>query len=99
MGIRDSGAVQRLPGSMRLAESAPGRIGPITLDAKQAGKRSAGNRLAAFDVAEAGNVTWPRYCDTRKRKGERTGNTNIGLHRRASPRPYLWEPEVGDRLR
>jgi hypothetical protein len=32
-------------------------IGPITLVAKQAGKRSAGKPHAAFDVAGAGNVT------------------------------------------
>jgi len=32
-------------------------IGPITLDMKQAGKRSAGKPHAAFDVAGAGNVT------------------------------------------
>src|SRR6516165_8815436 len=34
----------------------------------------------------------------RNRKGEATGNTNFDLNRRASPRPYLWEP-VGDHLR
>ena len=34
-------------------------------------------------------MAWSRCCDTRKRKGERTGNTNFDLHRRASPRPYL----------
>jgi hypothetical protein len=32
-------------------------IGPINLDMKQTGERSAGNRPAAFDVAGAGNVT------------------------------------------
>jgi hypothetical protein len=32
-------------------------IGPITLDAKHAGERSAGKPLAPFDVAGAGNVT------------------------------------------
>ena len=37
------------------AESAPSAIGPITLGVKQAGKRSAGNPHAAFDVAGAGN--------------------------------------------
>ena len=49
-----------------------------------------GNPHAAFDVAGAGNVAWSRCCDTRRRKGETTGNTNFDLHRRASPRPYLW---------
>jgi transposase InsO family protein len=37
-------------------ESAPGAIGRITLGAKQAGKRSAGNPHAPFDEAGAGNV-------------------------------------------
>jgi hypothetical protein len=32
-------------------------IGPITLDAKRAGERSAGNPPATFDEAGAGNVT------------------------------------------
>ena len=66
----------------------PGRIGPIILEAKQTGERSAGNPHAAFDEAGAGNVAWPRWCDTRRRKSEPTGNTNFGLNWRASPRPY-----------
>ena len=32
-------------------------IGPINLDVKLSGKRSAGNPHAAFEVAGAGNVT------------------------------------------
>jgi len=47
-----------------------------------------GNPHAAFDVAGAGNVAWSRWCDTRRRKGEPTGNTNIDLNRRVSPRSY-----------
>jgi len=47
-----------------------------------------GNPHAAFDEAGAGNVAWSRWCDTRKRKSELTGNTNFDLNRRASPRPY-----------
>jgi hypothetical protein len=46
-----------------------------------------GNPHAAFDVAGAGNVAWSKWCDTRRRKGEPTGNTNIDLNRRVSPRP------------
>ena len=38
------------------AESAPSKIGLITHDKKSAGKRSAGNPHAAFDVEGAGNV-------------------------------------------
>jgi hypothetical protein len=47
-----------------------------------------GNPHATFDVAGAGNVAWSRWCDTRRRKGEPTGNTNFDLNRRVSPRPY-----------
>src|SRR6266702_4726508 len=89
MAVRKLEAVQQLPGSAVRAESRPGRIGPITLGAKQTGERRAGNPHAAFDEAGTGNVAWSRCCDTRRRKGEKTGNTNIDLNRRASPRPYL----------
>ena len=34
------------------------------------------------------HVARPRWCDTRNRKSETTGNTNFGLNWRASPRPY-----------
>ncbi len=61
---------------MGCSESAPDANGHITLDAKQAGKRSAGNPHAAFDEAGAGNVT--------------SGAGFTGPYRRrASPRPYL----------
>jgi hypothetical protein len=89
MAVRITAAVQRLQGSVVDAESRPCTIGPITLEVKQTGERSAGNPHAAFDVAGAGNVARSRWCDTRKRKGETTGNTNFDLNRRASPRPYL----------
>src|SRR6266571_5300340 len=91
MAVRNLEAVQQLSGSAVRAESRPGRIGPISLGAKQTGERRAGNPHAAFDVAGTGNVAWSRCCDTRRRKGETTGNTNVDLHRRASPRPYLRE--------
>src|SRR5438874_1040270 len=93
MAVRNLEAVQQLSGSAVRAESRPGRIGPISLGAKQTGERRAGNPHAAFDVAGTGNVAWSRCCDTRRRKGETTGNTNIDLNRRASPRPYLGAPE------
>jgi hypothetical protein len=92
MAVRNLEAVQRLSGSAVRAESRPGRIGPISLEAKQTGERRAGNPHAAFDVAGTGNAAWSRCCDTRRRKGETTGNTNIDLNRRASPRPYLGAP-------
>src|ERR1700724_3074455 len=88
MAVRNLEAVQQLSGSAVRAESRLGRIGPISLGAKQTGERRAGNPHAAFDVAGIGNVAWSRCCDTRRRKGETTGNTNIDLNRRASPRPY-----------
>src|ERR1700757_4888153 len=89
MAVRNLEAVQQLSGSAVRAESCPGRIGPISLGAKQTGERRAGNPHAAFDEAGTGNVAWSRCCDTRRRKGEKTVNTNIDLTRRASPRPYL----------
>src|SRR5258705_6595394 len=92
MAVRSLEAVQQLSGLAVRAESRPGRIGPISLGAKQTGERRAGNPHAAFDVAGVGNVAWARCCDTRRRKGETTGNTNIDLKRRASPRPYLGAP-------
>jgi len=58
-------------------------IGHITLEVKQTGERSAGNPHAAFDVAGTGNVARSRWCDTRRRKGETTGNTNLDLNWRA----------------
>jgi len=94
MAVRNLEAVQQLSGSAVRAESRPGRIGPISLGAKQTGERRAGNPHAAFDVAGIGNVAWSRCCDTRRRKGETTGNTNIDLNRRASPRSYRWIASV-----
>ena len=54
-----------------------------------------GNLHAAFDVAGAGNGAWSRWCDTLRRKGEPTGNTNFDLNRRVSPRPYRQEDGPG----
>src|ERR1700682_5314312 len=63
------------------------------------GARSAGNPHSACDVAGTGDVDWTRWCDTRRRKGETTGNPNFDLNRRASPRPYRrgggWRRGVG----
>src|SRR5271165_6939772 len=89
MDVQRIAPLRGLLGCTTRAESGSGRIGPISLGAKQAGERSAGNPHAAFDAAEAGNVARSRWCDTRRRKSEPTGNTNFDLNRRASPRPYL----------
>ena len=65
-------------------ESAPDRIGPITLDAKQTGKRSAGDPHAAFEVAGAGDVTMGAGLRT---NAKAVGATTGPYRRRASPRP------------
>jgi hypothetical protein len=88
VAIRHAKAVQQLSRAPRRSESCPSMIGPISLGVKQMGARSAGNPHAACDVAGARNVARPKYWDTRRRKGETTGNPNLGLNRRASPRPY-----------
>ena len=89
MDIPEPGIVFRLPGKIHHRDkSTASTIGHIILDVKTTGERSAGKPHAAFDVAEAGNVTWSRCCDTRGRKGELTGKTNFDLNRRASIRPY-----------
>ena len=77
MAVRHSRAVQRLSSAPRQAESRPGTIGPISLDVKQMGERSAGNPHAAFDVEGTGDVARSKL---------------FGLNRRASPRPYLRAP-------
>ena len=72
-------------------ESLSGAIGPINLDAKCAGKRSAGNPHAAFEAAGAGNG--PTVYPTRARRGKpwiQTRDRPEG--HRASPRPYRGAP-------
>ena len=56
MAVRHFEAVQRLHGEATAVESRPSKIGPITLEVKQAGERRAGNPHTAFDVAGTGNV-------------------------------------------
>ena len=56
--VRDLETVQQLPDSSATAESRPSRIGPINLEVKQTGERSAGKPHAAIDVAGTGNVAW-----------------------------------------
>ena len=59
-------------------KACPSMIGPISLEAKRMGARSAGNPHAVCDVEGAGNVA---------------GMGMPRPHRRASPRPYLGEAE------
>ena len=61
MAVRHSGAVQRLSSAPRQAESRPGRIGPINLDVKQMGERSAGNPHAAFDERDVEPELWSSH--------------------------------------
>ena len=70
---------------MGCSESAPDANGHITLDAKQAGKRSAGNPHAAFDEAGAGNVIMGAGLRTNAKV---VGFSTGPYRRRASPRPY-----------
>lgn len=68
-----------------MSESLTNTIGPINLDEKLSGKRSAGNLHAAFDEAGAGNVA--------KEVGLRTAakapdNPPTPKDKRASSRPY-----------
>jgi len=95
VALRRLEAVQQLQGSAAADESRPSKIGPISLEAKRTGKRSAGNPPATFDVAGIGNAARSRCCDTRRRKGETTVNTNIDLNWRASPRPYVRPEKTG----
>jgi hypothetical protein len=53
-------------------------IGPITLDAKHAGERSAGNPLATFDEAGAGNVAMAAGLRARAKALEYPPEPNVG---------------------
>jgi hypothetical protein len=54
--VQNLRAVQRLPGSTTNAESRPSQIGPISLEEKQTGERSA--RKSARCVRRGGLETW-----------------------------------------
>jgi hypothetical protein len=59
-------------------------IGPINLDAKQAGKPSAGNPHAGFDVAGTGNQpTVPLVRHSQRKRGA-TDRLNLRGNRRQS---------------
>ena len=56
VALRDPWSVQQVPRLVpAVSDSGSYRIGPITLDMKGAGARSAGNPLATCDVAGVGN--------------------------------------------
>ena len=77
---------------MGCSESAPDANGHITLDAKQAGKRSAGNPHAAFEEAGAGNVIMGAGLRTNAKV---VGFSTGPYRRRASPRPYVRPAKAG----
>ena len=56
MAVPHTQAVQQLSSAARRTESCPSVIGPISLEVKQMGARSAGNPHAACDVEGAGNA-------------------------------------------
>ncbi len=89
MAVRHARFVQRLPSAVaRPAESALHVIGPISLDAKRAGKRSAGNPPAPFDGAGAGNGVTVGSTRARTGKpGTQTRSRPHGLPRQFSTLP------------
>ena len=96
MAVRDAGAVPRLRGPERfLAESGASVIGPIALDAKRAGERSAGNPPATFDVAGIGNVT--RQLD-RPVLEHRNTHRRLRSARQSSTLPMsgMWKRSYGE---
>ena len=81
VAVRTAGTVRRLPSSPMAAgrwESAPDRIGHIILDAKQTGKRSAGNPHAAFEEAGTGNVTMEPDCGPTRKWLELPPDPSVG---------------------
>ena len=65
-------------------------IGLITLEVKQTGERSAGNRPAAFDVAGAGNVTMAA--------GLRSTAKAVGKPPEPTARAPVLDPTLGLRI-
>src|SRR3954467_13081861 len=90
--IRTLRGVPRVLSMLRLC-SRPTLIGPITLDVKCAGARSAGNPHATCDVAGAGNQVTVRLVRHSQRKQGATDRPDL-RNNGASPRPY-WALRVG----
>jgi hypothetical protein len=67
---RSPTAARQLSGSASFSESRSGKIGHISLGAKQTGKPSAGNLHAGFDAAGTGNqlTVWLVRHSQRKRR-------------------------------
>ena len=77
--VRDDVGGERIVG--RIDRAFDKRAKGVEVAAIFSQKDAACSRL---DEAGAGNVARPRWCDTRRRKSEPTGNSNFGLTRRAS---------------
>src|SRR6516225_7539458 len=89
MAVRHVGTLLGVPRILSVVELG-GRsslIGPITLDVKCAGARSAGNPHATCDVAGAGNRLTVRLVRHSQRKRGATDRPDLRSNG-ASPRPY-----------
>ena len=88
MAVRDDGTLFGVPRIVSAVYfgSRSGLIGPITLDMKCAGARSAGNPHATCDVAGAGNQFTVRLVRHSHRKRGATDRPDLRNHG-ASPRP------------
>lgn len=91
VAVPDAGSVRRLPHSILLRScSTSGATGHISLGAKSARERSAGNPHAAFEEAGAGDgvmVMLVRHSQGKPRETDR-----FTYRHRASPRPYPKSP-------
>ena len=90
MAVRHAGTLLGVPRIVSAVDlgSRSSLIGPITLDVKCAGARSAGNPHATCDVAGAGNqftVRLVRHSQRKRGATDRADLRNYG----ASPRPSL----------
>jgi len=68
MALRQARYIQWLPGELAKSLTSSSRIGPITLDTKQAGKPSAGKQHAGFDEAGTGTQLTVRILRHSQRK-------------------------------
>src|ERR1700686_134461 len=89
MAVRNAGTLLGVPRIVSTVDlgSRSSLIGPITLDVKCAGARSAGNPHATCDVAGAGNPFTVRIVRHSQRKRGAMDRPDLRNHG-ASPRPY-----------
>ena len=82
----------------RSAESPPGRIGLISLGAKQTGERSAGDAHATFDVAGAGNVMMAAGLRATAKAVELPPEPNVGAPVLDPTERTLARPRMAERI-